>query len=271
MSLEFHFLNERPENCNIICNSNHSNKLGILGSNDNPMHDPVLYLGDQTEMWSGSSIILSEIPDIPIHLKCDGIIVDLTAITAIKDPISFGLPTCDCCPLLIMDEKGKIALVHISTETLSLYKTAVNNEISNSQKTPVLHQIFSVMEPKNCIVWIGPCIKRCCYEFGKDDAELLTEQTQMHYPGVDISEFHYPHCDDKVYVDFPGIITAVMVSMGVSIESIITEYCSCTVCGIMPKTKEPWQSYRRSGNTNNHNWLFVEITSPESNNSIFSI
>ena len=261
--INFYFLNKKPESCNAICNSNHSCKLGILDAGDNPSDDPVpvpiLHLGDQTVMWPGSGIILQNIPETPMRINGDGVIVDLTVI---KDSISFGLPTCDCCPLLIMDDKGKIALAHISTETLSLYKTAVNNEISNSQKTPVLHQIFSVMKPRNCIVWVGPCIGRCCYEFGKDDADLLTEQTQIHYPGIDISEFHYPHhSDDKVYVDFPGIITAAMVSMGVNTESIITEHCSCTFCGTVPKTKEPWQSYRRNGHTNDHNWLFVEITS----------
>lgn len=257
MSLEFHFLNERPKNCNIICNSDHSNKLGILGSSDNPMHDLVLYLGDRTEMWPGSSIILSEIPDTPIHLKGDGIIVDLTVI---RESIILGLPTCDCCPIIITNNQAKAGLAHISTETLGLYKTASSGN-KNSHKIPILHQIFSLIKPENCIIWMGPCIQKCCYEFSAKDADLLKTQMETCYPKIECADdFYRPHNKTKVYVDFPNIIVAAMVSMGVNPQSIVMEYCSCTVCGVVPRTGKPWHSYRKSGNTDNHNWAILEIT-----------
>ena len=262
--INFYFLNKKPENCNIICNSKHNCKLGILGAGNNPTDspasNPILYLGDRTEMWPGSAIVLVNIPETPIYINSDGVVVDLAVV---KESISFGLPTCDCCPLLIMDDKGKIALAHISLKTLSLHETVTSNGINNSQKIPILHQIFSIMKPKNCNVWMGPCIRQCCYEFSANDALLLKSQTEVHYPEIEyIDEFHgfHPHCDNKVYVDFPNIIVAAMVSMGVNPQSIVMEYCSCTVCGVVPRTGKPWHSYRRSGNTDNHNWAVLEIT-----------
>lgn len=266
-TIEIHFLNRAPiDPCDIVCTSNHSCNVGRLERNNNPTPATVLHLGDDGPYFGGSSVVLNKIPP-NTYLKGDGITVDTTII---KKPVSFGLPTCDCCPLVFWHKQsGMMILLHISTETLALYETKKREGEADPYKIPVLHKIFpkgSLIDPKQCEITMGPCISSCCYEFGLKDAELLKEQLEAFYPEINLNRLIHPHVEDenKVYLDFPGIIEGALITMDVKSENISREHCDCTVCTKIPGTEKPmWHSYRRIGDTKDHNWAVVVVSPPD--------
>ena len=96
-----------------------------------------------------------------IYKDTDGLITD------IKNKIPLVIQTADCVPIFIIDNnRGIIGLVHSGWKGTS--KSIILSAIS----------IFSNFGSKlnEIDVYLGPCIKPCCYEIKNDVAQFFDEE-----------------------------------------------------------------------------------------------
>ena len=89
--------------------------------------------------------------------------------------LKIGVRTADCVPILLADPVQKVvAAVHAGWKGTTL--NAVGEAVG------VLGKQFSI-DPKNLKAAIGPCIRSCCFEVGKDRGERFfvdLQQTNRH-------------------------------------------------------------------------------------------
>lgn len=150
------------------------------------------------------------------HLKdvhADAIISEFT-------DVAIGVLTADCVPLILVGESGKIAAVHAGWK--GLYSGIICETLKE----------FSVGEDiKKIKAFAGPAIGVCCYQVGKEVAEVFEEA----YPESIIEK------GESIFLDLKEIAKVQLIESGLQRENI---YISpdCTSC-----LSNIYFSYRREG------------------------
>ena len=164
----------------------------------------------------GSAIVVAERPDpLLLEAPADGLIT--------KTPgLVLGIRTADCVPVFFWDPVQKAAgIAHGGWKGV---------------KDGIIAQMLKIFEKKcgtkmgDLQVAIGPSIRRCCYEVGK---EFLG-----YFPG-----FYHAKDSGKGYLDLVGVIKSRLLKRGIP-ESHIHDTGLCTVC-----ENKKFFSYRAEGRT----------------------
>jgi YfiH family protein len=139
---------------------------------------------------------------------CDGVVAKQGGIVA-------GVFTADCTPVLIGDPvTGAFAAVHAG------WRGTVNRIVEKSVNT--LSAEFGI-DPKDCVVAIGPAAGRCCYQVGPDVIEQF--QRELDYAVQLFSDRH----GDKANLDVVGANVHQLLHSGIRPENI--HNCGlCTMC-----------------------------------------
>ncbi|RDU72626.1 peptidoglycan editing factor PgeF [Helicobacter anseris] len=134
----------------------------------------------------------------------------------------------DCIPVCIFDSKKNIfALIHAGRE--GLFKNIIPKTLEKMSKN----------YRSNCedlLVFIGPCIQKCCYEIQADILNKLQElfpESFKHF----ISQKN-----NKTYLDLPMLLKIQLIAQGIS-QHNIEELLICT------KEETKLFSYRKSKKT----------------------
>ncbi len=150
----------------------------------------------------GSTVIVAERPD-PAHLEmpADGLITKVPGLV-------LGIRTADCVPVFFWDPTQKVA--------------GIAHGGWKSVKGGIINQMLKIFEkkyatkPGDLRAAIGPSIRRCCYEVGK---EFLG-----YFPG-----FYYGKDAAKGSLDLVGVIKSRLLKRGIP-EGQIHDTGLCTVC-----------------------------------------
>jgi len=131
-----------------------------------------------------------------------------------------SITTADCVPIfLYLPRKKGVALIHCG------WKGAQKVIVGETMST--LKQYFGVFGSEDLFCGIGPHIKKCCYEFSKDDVDVFDRQ------------YYDNHKKDKVKLDLTSIVKDQLLSEGLRHCNIeISELCTCC-------NEELLYSYRR--------------------------
>lgn len=138
--------------------------------------------------------------------------IEADAIITQKTGILIGVKVADCIPILIYDKKNNIiGAVHAG------WRGTAKEIISKTIKTMVKN--FS-SKPANILVALGPSIKGCCYNVGKD---VLKELRKV----VDSKFSFYKKINDKYYIDLSFINIMQMLNEGIEPNNIWnSNYCT---------------------------------------------
>ncbi|MFH0985701.1 MAG: peptidoglycan editing factor PgeF [Candidatus Omnitrophota bacterium] len=150
----------------------------------------------------GSTVVVAEHPDPEmLEMPADGLITKVPGLV-------LGVRTADCVPVFFWDPVQKIAgIAHGGWKGV---------------KDGIIAQMLKIFEKKcgsdmgKLHVAIGPSIRKCCYEVGK---EFLG-----HFPG-----FYRGKDPGKGHLDLVGVIKSRLVKRGV-LEANIHDSGLCTVC-----------------------------------------
>ena len=144
-------------------------------------------------------------------------------ITSVRG-VGVGVATADCVPILLTDEKGRIAgAVHAGWRgTVLRILDAVVKKINEEYG----------IEPSELRAAIGPAVGMCCYEVRDDVAALIRE-------GFDDWEMYLFHKSGEEYLlDLQGINLSTLEKTGVKRIEMI---------GMCTKCNGDFYSYRREG------------------------
>jgi len=150
--------------------------------------------------------------------ECDALITNL------KDT-ALMVMVADCIPVLIWDDKKEvIAAVHAGR----------NGTFKEISKKTVSHMIEHFGCKKEDIsVHLGASINSCCYEVGRDLADIAIKN---------FGEKYIIMRDGKYYLDLQTLNFDQLISIGIKAENIdISDECSCC--------NKDYFSYRRDGIT----------------------
>ncbi len=150
--------------------------------------------------------------------NCDAIIT-----RARKIPLM--VMVADCIPIMIYEkEKHVIAAIHAGRN--GTFLKIVQETILNMQ------EVFEC-KAEDMVAGLGPSIQRCCYEVGRDLADIALKN---------FGEGAMVQKGDKLYLDLQTMNLSQLLEMGVKEENIEISP-SCTACD------ENYFSYRREGKT----------------------
>jgi YfiH family protein len=150
----------------------------------------------------GSAIVVAERPDPALsETPADGLITKVSGLV-------LGVRTADCVPILFWDPVQKVAgIAHGGWKGV---------------KEGIVGQMLKIFE-KRCgtkmgdlRVAIGPSIRKCCYEVGKEFLGF--------FPG-----FYRRKDDAKGHLDLVGVIKSRLLKRGVQ-EAHVHDTGLCTVC-----------------------------------------
>lgn len=138
----------------------------------------------------------------------------------------FGILVADCVPLLLFaPNRGVLALVHAG------WRGIVQN--IHRRVLQAMQEHFSV-EPCEVFAGVGPAIGSCCFEVGKEVAEIFQAQGR---------EAFLKWRGDAVFVDLKGIVVADLLREGVEIEHLeVSPFCTFCEAGL-------FHSFRRDRST----------------------
>ena len=149
------------------------------------------------------------------HIKnCDSLITDVKNIPLM-------VMVADCIPILLYDPvKNVISVVH----------SGRNGSFKEIVKKTVLKMVeeFGV-DASDILVYFGPSINKCCYEIGKEIADIVKKS-------------YIERRGSKLYLDLQSMNKDQLLSVGVSKDNIeISSTCTCC--------NKDYFSYRREGVT----------------------
>ncbi len=127
--------------------------------------------------------------------------------------VGLGVVTADCLPVVMYDRVNRaIGIAHAG------WHGAVAG---------VVQEMFEHMKqefgsnPASIQVWLGPCMKSCCYEVQKD---LVRELPQERVNQVITNRA------DQLFFDLPQLVMMQLGKIGISPASIDLSYHECTHC-----------------------------------------
>ena len=122
--------------------------------------------------------------------------------------LAIGVNTADCVPVLLADEEaGVIAAVH------SGWRGTVAGIVPEAVRTM---QTLGAT-PLRIKAFIGPCIHQCCFETGREVADLFPADLVLEYG------------EGNPHVDLPGAVIRQLADAGLPVDNI-TEYPVCSRC-----------------------------------------
>lgn len=134
----------------------------------------------------------------------------------------------DCIPVCIFDSKNNVfALIHAGRQ--GLFKNIVPKTLEKMSKNYRSNY-------KDLLVFIGPCIQKCCYEIQKD----ILKQLQELFP--ESFEHFITKKNTQIYLDLPAILKTQLIAQGIS-QHNIEELAICT------KEENKLFSYRQNKKT----------------------
>lgn len=134
--------------------------------------------------------------------------------------IALGVMVADCVPILLWDEVSQsIGVIHAGRTGSALH---ISTKTVNA-----MQESFDV-RAQNLRVYIGPCIRKCCYEVGKEAIQGL--ENVLH-----VKEGRY-------FLDLAKANKEEFLKVGVK-EDSIEDVCVCTCCS------KSHFSYRQHKNT----------------------
>jgi len=160
----------------------------------------------------------------------DGIYFDNKDIYLLKH-FALGVLTADCLPIVILIFKKPL---HTMNNLDSLRNSFIIGSILHAGWKGIFNNIiynfFNIANNylKNeinikVIVYIGPCIRDCCYEVKEDFIKKLN-----------INSYFYYFNDKKIYLNLPAIvkyqINQSLVNLKNTIELDLTDVNQCTYC-----------------------------------------
>lgn len=134
--------------------------------------------------------------------------------------IALGVMVADCVPILLWDEVSQsIGVIHAGRAGSALH--------ISTKTVKAMQENFGV-RAQNLRVYIGPCIRKCCYEVGKEAIQGL--ENVLH-----VKEGRY-------FLDLAKANKEEFLEAGVK-EEYIEDVCVCTCCS------KSHFSYRQHKNT----------------------
>lgn len=132
----------------------------------------------------------------------------IDAIVTCCRQLAIGVNTADCVPVLLIDEEaGVIGAAHSGWRgTVAGIVPATIESMRGLGATPRSMRAF-----------IGPCIHQCCFETGREVADLFPAEFVLEYPA------------DNPHVDLPGAVTRQLTDAGIPLANI-SEFPGCTRC-----------------------------------------
>ena len=127
-------------------------------------------------------------------------------ITASKQKV-IAITVADCLPLLLIDESGIIGLLHLGWRGIE--QGLLEKAIQVIRKESV--------QPLSAV--LGPCINVCCYEFGRNEMDILVEKYGKKIIGRTLM--------GALSLDIKACVKKILKSYEVGIEY---EDASCTNC-----------------------------------------
>lgn len=122
--------------------------------------------------------------------------------------LAIGVNTADCVPVLLIDEvAGVIGTAHSGWR--GTIAGIVNATIESMRRLGAI--------PHRMLAFIGPCIHRCCFETGREVADLFAP------------EFVFEYAAGKPHVDLPAAVTRQLTDAGLPLANI-SEFPACTRC-----------------------------------------
>ncbi len=148
-------------------------------------------------------------------LTCDGLLTD-------RRGFALTMTFADCPSVVLYDGDSRLLMVlHAG------WKGIAAGIIENAVST--MHQFGA--HRSRITAFIGPSIRRCCYEVGPEVATAVDGIPHEHA--------------QKVYIDLPDIIMARLGARGIPPERV-TATADCAKCAVDNKTGKPlYFSYRR--------------------------
>jgi len=187
----------------------------------------ILHWGNQKQPWiqkpthrwkqvHGTRVVLCE-PGIDCG-EADGLISKSTI-----EPVS--VVTADCVPILLASQKDSlIGALHAG------WKGTVKNIVSEwAQSVEKLG-----FNPENFQAWIGPSIKRCCYEVSLE----VIQQFELEFPMIDPDLY----IQRPRQLDLASLNAELLKAVGVT---EITIHPDCTFCKKDDQNQATYFSYRR--------------------------
>lgn len=152
-------------------------------------------------------------------------IADCDALITKETKIPLMVMVADCIPILFFDPHKKVIAVAHAGRNGTFLRIA--------QKTAKKMHTKYGCRFKDIIVCMGPSIYSCCYEVGKDLADICDKS---------FGEGFIMIRDEKYYLDLQALNHAQLLEMGIGEENIEIS-TECTACN------EDYFSYRREGKT----------------------
>lgn len=147
------------------------------------------------------------------------------ALVVVESNLAVGIRTADCLPLLLADPlSGAVAAVHVG------WRSAVAGVVKASVLM-LLSQVKTRVDKIEAAIF--PHIRPCCFEIGKDVAELLHS--------VSYGKRNVHRRDGKLYGNLSSTVRAQLIECGVASHRI-EDIEGCTCCH-----PERFHSYRRDG------------------------
>ncbi len=162
---------------------------------------------------------------VVIEHAMDNRIADCDALVTNERKIPLMVMVADCIPIMIYDPVKKvIGVVHAGRNGTFLGIAA---------KTILKMQEVYGCDVNAIMIGLGPSIQGCCYEVGKDLADICTKN---------FGEGFVMIREDRYYLDLQALNLSELLKMGIKKENIEISPI-CTACD------ENYFSYRREGKT----------------------
>ncbi len=162
---------------------------------------------------------------VVIEHAMDNRIADCDALITNERKITLMVIVADCSPILFFDPVKRVIGVAHAVINGTLLRIA--------QKTVLKMQEAFCCEMSDIMIGLGASIQSCCYEVGKDLADIASKNFGEGFIMIE---------DEKYYLDLQALNRAQLLELGIKEENIETS-STCTACD------ENYFSYRREGET----------------------
>ena len=166
--------------------------------------------------------------------------VESDAVISDVPGIFFGVKTADCVPVLVYDGKRAVGAVHAG------WRGTAQSILANTIKA--MEGAFG-SGPKEMKIAIGPAIRTCHYEVGRDVLEAVSDG--LISGGI---KYHEER-GGRIYIDLPSVNKIQAMSMGVREENIYVSP-ECTFCN------QAFHSYRRDKERAGRQGAFIGLVKP---------
>ncbi len=152
-------------------------------------------------------------------------IEDCDALISNQRKIPLMVMVADCIPIMMYDPVKKVIAVAHAGRNGTFLRIA--------QKTILKMQERYGCASEDIMIGMGPAIQACCYEVGKDLADIATKNFGEGFVMIE---------DEKYYLDLQALNLSLLLESGIKKENIEIS-STCTACD------ENYFSYRREGKT----------------------